>query len=186
MGRPFSFDDEPLYYFKEEEGFHPMSEAESYYREEALRYFQEAYQKQMQGELDEAVRLYQKSLGLYPTPEAHTFLGWTYSFQGRFEEAIAECRKAIQIDPDYGNPYNDIGSYLIEQGKLDEAVPWLEKAVHSKRYESYCFPHYNLGRVWERKGDWAKALHCYQQAVKENSDYTLARRAAARVQGMMN
>jgi len=26
------------------------------------------------------------------------------------EEATAECLRAIEIDPDFGNPYNDIGS----------------------------------------------------------------------------
>ena len=33
------------------------------------------------------------------------------------------------MDPDFGNPYNDIGAYLIEMGRLDEAIPWLEKAT---------------------------------------------------------
>ena len=50
----------------------------------------------------------------YPTAEAYTFLGWTYHFQGRIEDAIAECKRAIEVDPEFGNPYNDIGAYLIE------------------------------------------------------------------------
>ena len=54
------------------------------------------------------------SLELHPTAEAHTFLGWTYHFQGKLDEAIAQCRTAIDIDPEFGNPYNDIGAYLIE------------------------------------------------------------------------
>jgi len=40
----------------------------------------------------------------------------TYHFQGKLEDAIAECQRAIKIDPDFGNPYNDIGAYMIEQG----------------------------------------------------------------------
>ena len=163
-----------------------MSESDEYYKSEASRYFEEGYQKQTEGALDEAVGLYLKSIELFPTAEAHTFLGWAYSFQGRYDEAIAECHKAIEIDPDFGNPYNDIGAYLIERGKFDEAIPWLEKATHAKRYESYCFPHYNLGRVWERKGDWARAIECYRNALRENSDYTLAKQALARLQGIMN
>src|SRR2546430_7197875 len=53
--------------------------------------------------------LYQQSIDVHPTAEAHTFLGWTLSFQGRLEEATRECLKAIEVDPDFGNPYNDIG-----------------------------------------------------------------------------
>ncbi|MGA2847071.1 MAG: tetratricopeptide repeat protein, partial [Candidatus Acidiferrales bacterium] len=75
------------------------------------------------------MELYTKSLDIFPTAEAHTFLGWTYHFQGKVDEAIAECKRAIEVDPEFGNPYNDIGSYLIALGRHDEAIPWLEQAI---------------------------------------------------------
>ena len=152
----------------------------------AVEYFQRAYEHQMKGELDEAVKLYKKSIAALPTAEAHTFLGWTYSFMGKIEDAIAECHRAIEIDPDFGNPYNDIGAYLIEQGNLNEAIPWLEKAIHAPRYESYCFPHYNLGRVYERKHQWKKAMECYRDSLSHNPQYTLAEAALRRLQARMN
>ncbi|MFQ5850939.1 MAG: tetratricopeptide repeat protein [Candidatus Binatia bacterium] len=68
--------------------------------ETAVRLFREAYRHQMAGELEEAARLYQESIDCHPAAEAYTFLGWTYSFQGRYEDAIEECRKAIAADPD--------------------------------------------------------------------------------------
>lgn len=155
-------------------------------KQEAQDFFQKAYQSQIKGELDRAVLLYKKSIEVFPTAEAHTFLGWTYSFRGKYDEAITECRKAIQVDPDFGNPYNDIGAYLIEKGRLEEAIPWLEKATQAKRYENYCFPHYNLGRIWEARGDWLKAIECYDNALKSNSNYTLASRALTRLRGLLN
>ena len=163
-----------------------MDEAESFYHTEAQRYFQEGYENQMNGRLEEAIVLYKKSLELYPTAEAHTFLGWAYSFKHLYDDAIEECRKAIEMDPDFGNPYNDIGAYLIEQGKWDEAIGWLEKATQAKRYDSYCFPHYNLGRIWEKKGEWWKAYEAYHNALTAKPDYTLAKKAMARMAGMMN
>jgi len=152
----------------------------------AMDYFQKAYEKQTAGKLQEALTLYTRSIEFFPTAEAYTFRGWTYSFLGKYEEAIAECHKAIATDPDFGNPYNDIGAYLIELGKYHEAIPWLEKAIHAKRYESYCFPHLNLGRIWEKKGDYFKALACYENALKANPDYTLARMNIRKLQAMMN
>jgi len=148
--------------------------------------FQKAYEHQMKGELEEAVTLYKKSVAVHPTAEAYTFLGWTYSFMGRYDDAIEECRKAIDLDPEFGNPYNDIGAYLIEKGRLDEAIPWLEKATKAKRYDSYCFPHLNLGRIWERKSQWSKAMEEYRLALKENPNYLLATRALKRLQAMSN
>jgi tetratricopeptide (TPR) repeat protein len=98
-----------------------------------MELFHQAYQAQMQGQLDRAAELYQGSIDLLPTAEAHTFLGWTYHFQGRVDDAIAECKRAIELDPDFGNPYNDIGAYLIDLERPDEAIPWLERAIRAPR-----------------------------------------------------
>src|SRR5260370_24422601 len=100
----------------------------------------------MEGAYDQAVELYQSSPELHPTAEAHTFLGWTYHFQGRVDEAIAECKRAIELDPEFGTPYNDIGAYLIELGRFEEAIPWLERATEAPHYEPPHLPHSNLRR----------------------------------------
>jgi tetratricopeptide (TPR) repeat protein len=152
----------------------------------ALVYWQQGYEQQRQGELLQAIELYQRSLAIQPTAEAHTFLGWAYSMLGRTEEAIAECQEAIRVDPDYGNPYNDIGAYLIDQGKLDDAIPYLEQALAAERYECPFFPHFNLGRVWERKGRWRRAIEEYETALRLNPAYTLAERRLHRLRAMMN
>jgi tetratricopeptide (TPR) repeat protein len=162
-----------------------MADAEER-KKRAVELFQRAYQLQMRGELEEAMRAYQRSIELFPTAEAHTFLGWTYSHQRRFDEAISECRKAIAVDPEFGNPYNDIGAYLIEQGKLDEAIPWLEKATRARRYENPCFPRFNLGRVWEKKGLWTRALEEYEAALRLNPRHPGAQRAALRLRASFN
>ncbi len=148
--------------------------------------FQRAYDCQMNGRLDDAVTLYRDSIDAFPTAEAHTFLGWTYSFMGRLHEAIEECHRAIRTDPDFGNPYNDIGAYLIELDQLDDAIPWLERATRAKRYESPAFPHMNLGRVYERKGDWLRAIESYKAAVTLDPDYAPARKTMMRLISSMN
>jgi len=155
-------------------------------RERAVQLFKEAYQHQMNKELDEAVELYLRSIATYPTAEAYTFLGWTYSWMGRIDEAIAECHKAIEVDPTFGNPYNDIGSYLMMKGKVDDAIPWLERALQATRYESYCYPHMNLGRAYESKREWLRAKDEYRKALAENKDYTPAAEGIARIRGYLN
>lgn len=147
--------------------------------EKALELLQKAMAHQMAGRLDEAVRLYKESIALYPTADAHTYLGWTYSFQGRIDEAIAECKIAISIDPDFGNPYNDIGVYLMQQQRFDEAIPWLEKAKTAPRYEPRHFPHLNLGRIYTAKGMIRKALEEFREALRLNPGDPMASRAIA-------
>src|SRR5262252_2899297 len=99
----------------------------------AWEILQDAYQAQMEGDYDRAVELYQSSLDLHPTAEAHTFLGWTYHFQGRVDEAIAECKRAIETAPERGNPYIDVGAYLTGRDHFDEAIPRLERAIEARR-----------------------------------------------------
>src|SRR5271168_4023175 len=51
--------------------------------QQAWELLQEAYRAQMHGDYDQAIELYTESLQTFPTAEAHTFLGWTYHFQGK-------------------------------------------------------------------------------------------------------
>jgi len=152
-------------------------------REAAETHFRQAYEHQMRGELEEAVRLYRLSLEAHPTAEAHTFLGWTYSFQGRYDEAIAECHRAIAVDPEFGNPYNDIGAYLIELGRHEEAIPWFRKAMVARRYEPRHFPHANLGRVWMKLGRLGDAMREFRKALEIEPTYAVARRELGKLVG---
>jgi len=152
----------------------------------AVELLQEAYRLQMAGEFDAAIDHYRRSIELHPTAEAHTFLGWTYSFQGRYEEAIAECREAIAVDPDFGNPYNDIGSYLIRLGRFDEAISWLESAIKAPRYEPRHYPHCNLGQVYWAKGQLARACDEFRRALELAPDYPFARAALAAIERQLN
>jgi len=163
-----------------------LTEEQAAAKREALRYFQEAYEAQMRGELDEAAVLYTQSVEAYPTAEAHTFLGWTYSFMSLTDEAIEECHRATEVDPDFGNPYNDIGAYLIEQGNLYSAIPWLQRAMTARRYESYFYPHFNLGRVYEAQGRAYDALREYKTAIDLNPKYALAIQAFRKLQAKLN
>jgi Tfp pilus assembly protein PilF len=152
----------------------------------ATELWQEAYRDQMDGELDRAMARYQRSIDVYPTAEAHTFMGWALSVQGRLDEATDACRRAIEIDPQFGNPYNDIGVYLTQQGKPDEAIPWLEKAKQATRYEPRQYPFMNLGRIYLRQGRWWEALREFEGAVRSAPDDRAARKALHALRARFN
>jgi len=155
-------------------------------RPRALKLFERAYQCQLAGDLTGAIQLYQASLAVAPTAEAHTFLGWVYSFQRRYAEAIAECKRAIAVDPTFGNPYNDIGCYLIALGREDEAVPWLRRAIAAPRYEAPHFPHVNLARIYETQGRVLDAVTEYGRALERHPGYGPAVLGLRRLQARVN
>ncbi len=130
--------------------------------------------------------MYRASIQVHPTAEAHTYLGWTYSILGRHQDAIEECHRAIAVDPDFGNPYNDIGAYLLELGRWEEALPWFEKAKAAPRYEARVYPYVNQGRALEKLGRAWEALEAYRQAQQVNSEYEPARQAYWALLGRLN
>jgi len=117
-------------------------------------------------ELNAAVSFYSQSIETFPTAEAYTFRGWAYRSFGRIDDAIEECKRAIQVDPDFGNPYNDIGAYLVAKGESDEAIEWLEKAKRAPKYEPRHYPFMNLGRLYAQKGMVMKAISEFEEALQ--------------------
>src|SRR5262245_47407550 len=140
----------------------------------------------MRGDLDDAIALYRKSLACVPTAEAHTFLGWTLSFRGDYAGAIRECQRAIEVDPDFGNPYNDIGSYLIRLGRHEEAESWLKRAMTAPRYEPRHYPHVNLARIFAKRGEFDAAIRELRTALALVPGYRPARTELHRLLGLLN
>ena len=123
------------------------------------------------GDLDAAIETFKKSLQLQPTAEGFTYLGWILSLKGHTDEAIDLCKQAILIDPEFGNPFNDIGNYLIQKNELDNAIPWLEQAIKASRYEPRHFPHINLGRIYSAQGRVLEAIDEFKKALEHAPEH---------------
>lgn len=152
-------------------------------RHQAYLLWQEGTILHLLGEYEAAIERYRKSIEIHPTAEGHTYLGWSLSRLDRLDEAVAECKKAIPLDPDYGNPYNDIGVYLIDLGRPDEAIPWLEKAMGAKRYCCYQFAHFNMGRILLMKERTAEAERAFRRALSYDPEYLPALRGLEYIRG---
>ena len=140
----------------------------------------------LSGDIEDAIDHFTRSLKVLPTAEGYTFRGWAYSHQGRFDEAILECQKAIATDPTFGNPYNDIGCYLMSLKRSTESIPWFQKAKKAERYEPRHFPSLNLGRIHFERGEFAEALAEFQEALVWHPDDPVASAFLARLRLQVN
>ena len=60
---------------------------------------------------------------------------------------------------------------------MDEAIPWLRKAISAKRYCCYQFPHFTLGQILLNKGKILEARRLFERALKYDPDYLPAKEA---------
>jgi tetratricopeptide (TPR) repeat protein len=155
-------------------------------KQRAIELWEAAQQSQQDGDFDRAIALYTESIDAYPTAEAFTYRGWAKSFKGLVDEAIEDCHRAIAVDPSFGNPYNDIGCYLLQKGEPDQAIPWLEKAKGSERYEPRHFPFMNLGRIYAAKGFLGQAIREFEGALKLCPEDPFCVAAVAKLRAKLN
>ena len=59
----------------------------------------------------------------------HNDLGGQLFQQGHYAEAEAECKKAVEANPYNATAYSNVGFAISKQGRLEESIPWLEKAL---------------------------------------------------------
>jgi len=59
----------------------------------------------------------------------HLFKGAGYGSKGMVDEAIAECKKAIAIDPNYAEAHNNIAVAYYDKGQYDLAIEYCNKAI---------------------------------------------------------
>ncbi|MBC8137586.1 MAG: tetratricopeptide repeat protein [Fibrella sp.] len=149
------------------------------------------------GDHEDAAAYYQMSLDLYPTAEAHVALAWTIAERGAVTEAITHCRAALEIDPDFGNAYNDIGVYLLRQSDAEddkdarrrltgEAIDCFERAIRAPRYDCRHYPYYHLGRVREQAGQFSEARDLYHKSLEIETGFDPARVAYLRALSWLN
>lgn len=99
-------------------------------------------------------------------------LGVALALLGKFEKAIAYCKKALDLEPDWAEGHNNLANALAAQGKLKEALQHFSRALELK--PDYADAHNNLAVTLARLGRFAEAREHYLQALrlKPNSPET--------------
>ncbi|MGC2639523.1 MAG: tetratricopeptide repeat protein [Acidobacteriaceae bacterium] len=117
----------------------------------------------------EAIHAFNQCLTLTPHDlRAEYNLGLAYAGLGRNDEAAAAYRTAIAWDQDSAakdpQPYLDLGTLLLDEGKPDEALPALQQAVALDPQNPRA--HEQLGQTWEQLKNLSQADTEMHAAVK--------------------
>jgi tetratricopeptide (TPR) repeat protein len=87
----------------------------------------------------------------------------------KFEDAIDQFRKVLEIKPDYPEAYYNLGNAFVRSGKVDEAIAHYRKALEIK--PDYVKAHVNLGAELAGRGQVEEAIAHYRKALEIEPNY---------------
>ncbi len=119
------------------------------------------------GDLKKSAEFYNKAIATNPKAVYYDNLGITQALMGDFNAAELSYKKAIDLSPKSDQYYNRLAFFLIDQGRNEEAIDWLEGAIDLNPSPIY---YENLGFAFENLNKRDKALSAYQKALKISSE----------------
>ena len=139
----------------------------------AVYLFNQANGLVREGEYVGAIALYNQGLENYErSPEAWLNRGFALAQLKRFEEQLASCDRAVELDSEFVEALNCKGLALDALGKDQEAVTFFEQAVNLERdfYQAWN----NRGEVLMELDRPQDALEAFDQARLYNPEYLFA------------
>ena len=121
-------------------------------------------------QFDAASHAYDAAIDLLgpPLPQhwvVHFSRAITHEREGRWPEAEADFRKALELSPDQPHVLNYLGYSLVERREsLDEALDMIRRAVAAEPDSGYIVD--SLGWVYYRLGRYEEALKHMERAVE--------------------
>lgn len=94
--------------------------------------------------------------------------GLTLHQLGRYDDAVAALRQAIECEPRYLDAYRNLSFALEQQGRLDDAAEALRAAL---RIDPHCVhAHIDLGHIQHECGQRAEAKASFDRALAIDPD----------------
>ena len=81
------------------------------------------------------------------------------------EQAVEDCKKAIELDPEAYYAYNNLGCALLKLRRVEEALEPLKQVIRMEPDKDH-LPYLNLAECYELLGEYEKAMDAYKQVLR--------------------
>jgi len=96
-------------------------------------------------------------------------LGNSLQESGRFDEAVAAYKQAVELNPNFSWSYHSLGDVLLKLERWEDAVCAYNQAIELN--PDFSWSYHNLGDALLKLRRWEEAAAAYKQAVDLNSDF---------------
>jgi superkiller protein 3 len=124
------------------------------------------YAANMEEDLDKAISFTQLNVELYPDDQAsRNNLGWYLQNQGRYEEAVQQYKKAIQIHPNSMLPYGGLIWIFNEfTGEADSVIRWSKRMLDYSPDNGWAY--FYLGSGYFPKEELIRAEEAFETCAQ--------------------
>lgn len=113
---------------------------------------------------NQAATNYQKAVDLAPSPQLHNYLGSALNYQGYYQKAVAQYKKAIELDPNYSPAYMNLGITYFFMKQYANTIASEQKsiALNPNVPDAYFF----LAQAYDRQNNKAEAISNYKKFLQ--------------------
>src|SRR5690606_7035027 len=104
--------------------------------------------------------------------EAYNNLSVIYRKQKKFDDAIVECKRALEIKPDNELVLYNLGRAYYDKGQLNKSIKSFQKILQvNPDYKQLHLIYHNIGVIYYEQGKTTKAIEELIRAIKKRADY---------------
>ncbi|TKJ32861.1 hypothetical protein CEE39_04750 [bacterium (candidate division B38) B3_B38] len=151
--------------FKSDKEGRPLADPKD--KVEVIRLMNKAEKESDQENTEEAIKTLEEVVSLDPNiVDAYVMLGNMFTRRNLYQRAVADYRRAIELNPDYDLPKINLAIAYKEWERYEEAAAILKEVVSRQPRNSRA--NFYLGDVYRRQGMYDEAIKYYQQGVEHD------------------